>query len=109
MSRWTINSWNAKIDKSLTVTRLGRNGILYEYILPYGANPMNYYVDAVDVKSRKRSELYQNGYRIGQYQPIGDKRYFTFYQLKQLKKSGREDEYIEMIKNILMKFYGVKD
>ena len=33
MAKWTINSWNAKIDRTLTVRRLGRQGILYEYEL----------------------------------------------------------------------------
>lgn len=85
MAKWTINNWNAKIDRTNTVRRLGRNGILYEYELPYGANPMKYYEEAVNVKSVKRSEKYNNGYRIGQYQPIGDKRYFSYYQLKKMK------------------------
>ena len=48
-----ISAWNAKIDKTSTVIRQGRQGILYEYILPYGANPMRYYEEAIDVKSRK--------------------------------------------------------
>ena len=84
MAKWSINDWNAKIDKSLTVMRLGKNGVLYEYLLPYGANPTHYYEDAVDVKSRKRSEKYNNGKRPGMYQPIGDKRYFNFYQLNKM-------------------------
>lgn len=85
MAKWTINTWNATIDRSLTVRRLGKQGILYEYELPYGADPMHYYEEAVNVKSIKRSERYQNGKRPGQYQPIGDKRYFTYYQLKKMK------------------------
>lgn len=84
MARWTINDWNAKIDRSLSVRRLGRNGILYEYELPYGANPNRYYEEAVNVKSIKRSEEYPNGKRPGQYQPIGDKRYFNYYQLQKM-------------------------
>lgn len=84
MAKWTINNWNAKIDRTLTVRRLGRQGILYEYELPYGADPMHYYEDAVNVKSIKRSEQYHNGKRPGQYQPVGDKRYFTYYQLKKM-------------------------
>lgn len=84
MARYNINTYNAKIDKSISVMRLGRQGILYEYILPYGANPMKYYEEAMDVKSHKRSTRYNNGKRIGQYQPIGDKRYFTYYQLKKM-------------------------
>lgn len=95
MAKWSINDWNAKIDRTLTVRRLGRQGILYEYILPYGGNPMKYYEDAIDVKSIKRSENYNNGYRIGQYQPVGDKRYFNYYQLRKMKdNSSSIDEII---------------
>lgn len=108
MAKWSINDWNAKIDRTLTIRRLGRQGILYEYELPYGANPMHYYEDAINVKSIKRSEKYKNGKRIGQYQPIGDKRYFNYYQLKKLKKEGRSEDYIKMITEILSKFYEVK-
>lgn len=93
--KWTINNWNAKIDRSLTVTRLGRNGILYEYILPYGADPMHYYEEAIDVKSRKRSENYNNGYRLGMYQPVGDKKYFNYYKLKTMTPKQKEDYYLE--------------
>ena len=87
-----IQMHNLTIDKSLTVKRLGRNGILYEYRLPYGANPMNYYKEAVEVRSikgnntnpttKKGKEGYI--YRTGMYQPIGDKRYFTYYQIKKM-------------------------
>ena len=86
MAKWTINNWNAKIDRTLTVRRLGRQGILYEYELPYGADPNHYYEDALNVKSIKRSEQYPNGKRPGQYQPVGDKRYFNYYQLNKMKK-----------------------
>jgi len=95
--RWTINDWNAKIDRTLTVRRLGKNGILYEYELPYGANPLNYYEDAENVKSIKRSENYKNGYRPGQYQPVGDKRYFNYYQLKKLKGKHILDQAKEIV------------
>lgn len=91
MARWTINDWNAKIDRTLTVRRLGRQGILYEYELPYGADPNHYYEDAINVKSIKRSEQYQNGKRIGQYQPIGDKRYFNYFQLKKMTNNDLID------------------
>lgn len=91
MARWTINNWNAKIDRTLTVRRLGRQGILYEYELPYGANPTHYYEDALNVKSIKRSEQYQNGKRPGQYQPVGDKRYFNYYQLKKMTQAERDE------------------
>lgn len=105
MAKWTINDWNTKIDRTLTVRRLGRQGILYEYELPYGANPMNYYREAVNVKSIKRSENYSNGKRPGQYQPLGDKRYFNYYQLNQMRKDGREEKYIEWISEMLNRFY----
>ena len=82
-----ISAWNATVDRTLTVRRFGRQGILYEYELPYGANPMYYYKDAVNVKSIKNSTKYNNGKRPGQYQPIGDKRHFTYYQLKKMKPS----------------------
>ena len=91
MARWTINDWNAKIDRTLTIRRLGRQGILYEYELPYGADPNHYYEDAINVKSIKRSEQYKNGYRIGQYQPIGDKRYFNYFKLKKMTNNDLID------------------
>jgi hypothetical protein len=95
MAKWTINSWNAKVDRTLTVRRLGRQGILYEYELPYGADPMHYYEEAINVKSIKRSEQYQNGKRPGQYQPIGDKRYFTYYQLQKMSTNDRYNFFLE--------------
>ena len=84
MATRAINDWNSKIDRTLTVRRLGRQGILYEYELPYGADPLHYYEEAINVKSIKNSEKYKNGKRPGQYQPIGDKRYFNYYQLKKM-------------------------
>lgn len=83
---WTINMYTGLvIDKTKTVWRTGKNGILYEYLLPYGGNPMYYYEDAVDVRSHKSKDTsYDNGKRPGEYQPIGDKRYFTFYQLNKM-------------------------
>lgn len=98
-----INSWNAKIDKSLTVVRLGKNGVLYEYLLPYGANPTRYYEDAIDVKSRKRSEKYNNGKRPGMYQPIGDKRYFNFYWIKKNKNKSLKISLVSDAVNRLIK------
>lgn len=82
MAKYNINAYNAKIDRTKTVMRLGRNGILYEYILPTYGNPFEYYNDAIDVKSHNK--------KTGRYQPIGDKSYFNFYQLKQLQKSKTE-------------------
>lgn len=82
MAKYNINTYNAQIDRTKTVMRLGRNGILYEYILPTYGNPFEYYNDAIDVKSHNK--------KTGRYQPIGDKSYFNFYQLKQLQKSKTE-------------------
>lgn len=82
MAKYNINAYNAKIDRTKTVMRLGRNGILYEYILPTYGNSFEYYNDAIDVKSHNK--------KTGRYQPIGDKSYFNFYQLKQLQKSKTE-------------------
>ena len=100
-----INIYNARVDRSLTVRRLGRQGILYEYELPYGADPLRYYEEAINVKSIKRS---------GQYQPIGDRRFFNYYQLKKMGPKDwnkwledlqrREDErYISLIENTVKK------
>ncbi len=86
------NNWNAKIDKTKTVIRLGRNHVLYEYILPLAGDPFHYYEDAIDVRSHKSATTkYNNGKKPGQYQPIGDKSYFTFYQLKNIKKYNKDD------------------
>jgi len=85
MAKYNINDYNALIDKSKTVLRMGRNGILYEYLLPTWGNPMYYYEDAIDVKSHKSATTkYDNGKQPGMYQPIGDKRFFTYYQLNKM-------------------------
>lgn len=96
MARYNINDYNVKIDKTNTVIRTGKNGVIYEYILPYGGNPNRYYEDAIDVKSHKKMDTrYNNGYRPGQYQPVGDKRYFTFYQVNKMMNMGDWNQYIE--------------
>ena len=87
-----IEIYNALIDRSLTVERLGENGIAYRYFLPYGANPYKYYEEALDVQSVKHGKdrpstsktNYGHHYRPGQIQPIGDKRFFTYYQLNHM-------------------------
>ncbi len=90
-----ISLYNARIDRTLTVRRLGRQGILYEYELPYGADPIHYYEEAVNVKSIKRSTQYNNGKRPGQYQPIGDRRYFNYYQLQKMSSKDRYNFFLE--------------
>lgn len=78
-----ISAWNAKIDRTSTVIRLGRNGVIYEYLIPLGASPFHYYEDAIDVRSHKKAGTkYDNGKKPGQYQPVGDKSKFFFYKLK---------------------------
>lgn len=102
MAKWTINDYNARIDRTNTVMHLGKNSVLYEYVLPYGGNPLHYYEDAIDVKSHKSmSTKYNNGKRPGEYQPVGDKRYFTFYQLKKHRGVGvNVGKIITLIENI---------
>lgn len=87
-----ISIYNARVDRSLTQRVLGRNGIMYEFELPYGANPSKYYEEALNVKSvkgknRRRSKSKKSFgkiYRPGTYQPVGDKRYFNYYQLNKM-------------------------
>lgn len=102
-----INTYNQRIDKTKTVQRIGKNGIHYEYIMPILSDPMNWQVEAMDVKSKKSPKAkYKNGKKPGQYQPIGDKTYFNFYQLRQVQERGGTDEYLDMVIEILNKFYG---
>ena len=103
-----IEMYNLTLDMTNPVKYLGRNGIHYEYILPFGANRERFQEEAEMVRSVKSATTkYENGKRPGQYQPLGDdaKYYFTFYQLKERRKAGRDQNYIEMIKEIIRKFY----
>ena len=82
MAKWTINTWNALIDRSKIKRVLGKQGILYEFEFYKGADLSgNWWEEAANVKSVKRSTEYNNGKRPGQYQPIGDKRFFTYFQI----------------------------
>lgn len=95
-----IQMFNLTVDRTLTTKHLGRNGILYEFMLPYGANPMKYWEEAVGVKSikgnntnpttKKGKEGYV--YRTGMYQPVGTKKYFTYYQLKKMRNTKNKTE-----------------
>lgn len=90
--------YNLTIDRTLTTRHYGRNGILYEWELPYGANPSRYWEEAVNVKSikgdnsRPSTAKGREGYvyRTGMYQPIGHKREFTYFQLKKMGKKARQ-------------------
>lgn len=96
MARYNINDWNQKIDRTNTIIRLGRNGIYYEYIMPLNADPYDFYNSAIDVRSHKSpTSKWPNGKKPGQYQPIGDKRYFNYYQLKKMKKMGDYESFSE--------------
>lgn len=106
MAKWTINDYNIQIDKTLTRQYTGKNGVMYEYILPYGANPNNFITEAVDVKSRKKKDVkYNNGKRPGTYQPVGDKSQFIYYKLKYKKKNNNLDEkYLRELPAIIQQF-----
>lgn len=80
-----ISAWNAKLAKARVVPWIGANHIVYEYYIPYGKT----YEEALDVKSHKKSEAYDNGKRPGEYQPIGDKSHFTFYEMKKMNDNAR--------------------
>ena len=95
-----IEIWNAKVKNASWYKYIGRQGIHYEYLLPQGANEGKFYEEAIDVRSKKGNNRRRstNGklYRPGSYQPIGDKKYFNFYQLKQIKKQ----KYIDLKSNL---------
>lgn len=78
-----LNAWNQ--SRGETVPYIGKNGIHYEYILKKQGNRDKFYEDAIDVRSRNKD--------TGRYQPIGDKRYFNFYQLKKMNLSNSLEEY----------------
>lgn len=88
MAKRNINAYNAQIDRTKTVMRLGRNGIHYEYILPIYGNPFEYYNDAIDVKSHNKI--------TGRYQPIGDKSYFNFYQLRKMRQQELDEQLLRL-------------
>lgn len=96
MARFNINTWNAKVDRTKTVIWEGKNGIIYEYVLPYGANPLNFHQEAEDVRSHKKAtSKWPNGKKPGEYQPVGDKRYFTFYQMRKMSKKPDWEKFLD--------------
>lgn len=92
-----IVMYNLSVDRTSTIRRMGKNGILYEYEMPYGANPLRYYEEALNVRSIKGDNTNPSTakgkegkiYKPGTYQPIGDKRYFTYYQLNKMTAQQR--------------------
>ena len=79
MAKNNISIWNAKFDH--TYKYIGKNGIHYEYLMPKDSNDSRFFEEAYDVKSRNN--------KTGRYQPIGDKSYFTFYQLLHNSKDSK--------------------
>lgn len=90
MGKSNISLYNMKIDRTKTKRVLGRQGILYEFEFYKGTNMNNWWEEAANVKSIKRSTKYNNGKRPGQYQPIGDRRYFTYYQVRKMDDGSRQ-------------------
>lgn len=108
-----IEMYNLSVDRTNTIRRLGRNGILYEYEMPYGADIRYFYEEALNVKSIKGNNTNPSTskkrkghiYPPGSYQPIGDKRYFTYYQLKKMTRKDKENWMMELYIKELIKEY----
>ena len=94
MAGW-ISIYNRRIDKTKTVYAVGKNGIHYEYIMPIFGEREKYLDQALDVKSKKSPKSkYKNGKKPGQYQPVGDKRYFNYYQIQKMKTKGDWEDFL---------------
>jgi len=106
-----LQVYNMIVDRTMDIA--GDNNILYRYYLPYGANPQKYYEDAIYVQSIKSgpdrpSTSKQNPgyhYKNGQIQPIGDRRYFTYYQLNNMTPEELWDFFIELYLKEKLKEY----
>lgn len=111
-----IEIWNARVRDASWYRHVGRQGIHYEFLLPRGSDSHKFYEEAIDVRSKKgnnnRRSSNGNLYRPGSYQPIGDKRYFIYYQKNKMRQGDyekwllvlqrREDEkYIRIVQNAL--------
>ena len=110
MARFNINTYNQRIDYTRTVERLGRNGVHYEYIIPLNAPDTfsDYYNNAIDVKSHKSpTTKYDNGKKPGQYQPVGDKSYFTYYQFKQMSQDEKNDWFVNLYAQLLKEYLNI--
>lgn len=95
-----IEIWNARVKNASWYKHIGKQGIHYEYLLPQGANEDRFYEEAIDVRSKKgnnrRRSSNGNLYRPGSYQPVGDKRYFNFYQMRKMGKKEWMQFYIDV-------------
>jgi len=99
-----LQIWNAKIDRTKTILWKGANGIQYEYLIPLHADEGEPHEVALDVRSHKgnntnpsRSKKYWGKvFKPGQYQPVGDKSKFTFYQLKAIQNNRNPSAELEL-------------
>lgn len=113
---WILNVRH-KLDKDsdnykyTAVDVLGGQGIKYEYRLRYGADPDYYYRDAYGVWSIKgdndrpstSKKHFGKVYSPGTYQPVGDKRYFNYYQYNKMSPKQWFDFNYELIAKQLIK------
>lgn len=94
-----LRGYNDVLKNGIKQRILGANGIMYEFILHYGANVSKFYEEAIDVRSIKwgrarPSEKNGKFYRRGTYQPVGSKKHFTFYKLNHDIESPTVDEVV---------------
>ena len=83
-----ISAWNAKVGD--THYYIGANGVHYEYAMPKSYSGP-WYREALTVRSKKSpTTRYNNGKKPGQYQPVGAKKYFTYFQQKMMRKNGED-------------------
>ena len=97
---YNLAEYNRSLKEGKRYYYIGKNGVEYEYILHYGTDSDRPWEDAIDVQSRKRITKYENGKRPGQFQPIGNKKFFTFYGRKKLLMSKKGKLYICNSNNI---------
>lgn len=97
-----IEIWNARVKNASWYKYTGKQGIHYEYLLPQGANEDKFYEEAIDIRSKKGNNRRRstNGtlYRPGAYQPVGDKRFFTYYRMRKMKMN--EEEYLSYLQEL---------
>jgi hypothetical protein len=113
--KWTINNYNQQLDYTKIINWKGANGISYRYFLKHGANPFNFHVEAADVRSIKgdntrpsRSKRHWGKvYKPGQYQPLGDPRWFLFYQENKMTEQDKIDWFLEYYEKILRILLGL--
>lgn len=81
----------------------GGNGIHYLYFIPKDKDTSRFYEDAIHVQSIKGNNKRPSTakgkegivYKPGQYQPIGSRKYFTYYKLRKMKNNTNDiDEII---------------